>query len=79
MANDAKMGLLAGLAAVLMIAVVYYQKSPATANPASTPGWKGKAANHPASVEPESDPILFPAKPTPLAKDVLLRQPEIGG
>ena len=32
MGNDSKLGLLAGLAAVLIIAVVYYQKSPPSAN-----------------------------------------------
>ncbi len=71
MANDAKMGLLAGLATVLMIAVVYYQKAPASANPANVPGAKGRLAPRPASV---GDPVLFPAPPAELPKDVLLRQ-----
>ena len=70
MANDAKMGLLAGLATVLVIAVVYYQKSPTNAYPASTPGLKGASAPRPASV----DPILFPPPPAEAPKDVLLRQ-----
>ena len=30
MSNDARLGLLAGVAAVLVVAVVYYQKGPAT-------------------------------------------------
>ena len=68
MANDSKMGLLAGLATVLVIAVVYYQKQPASANPAGTPGQKAKPSPRPAAV----DPILFPAHPE-APKDVLLR------
>ena len=68
MANDSKLGLLAGLSAFLVIAVVYYQKSPLSANPASTPGYRAESAPRPASV----DPILFPEKPAP-RKDVLLR------
>lgn len=68
MANDSKLGLLAGLSAVLVIAIVYYQKLPASANPASTPGLKSKSSPRPASV----DPILFPEKPAP-DRDVLLR------
>ena len=70
MANDAKMGLLAGLATVLMIAVVYYQKAPASANPASLPGVK-RSAPRPASV---GDPVLFPPPQVEGPKDVLLRQ-----
>ena len=68
MANDAKMGLLAGLSAVLVIAVVCYQKSPLSANPASAPGFKAKSSPRPAAL----DPILFPEKPAP-SEDVLLR------
>lgn len=68
MANDAKLGLLAGLSAVLVCAVVYYQKSPVSANPASAPGNRAKSAPRPASL----DPILFPEKPAP-SEDVLLR------
>ncbi len=69
MANDAKLGLLAGLSAVLVIAVVYYQKSPLSANPASTPGIRAKSAPRPASV----DPILFPPEKPTANQDVLLR------
>ena len=71
MANDAKMGLLAGLATVLMIAVVYYQKSPGSATPANVPG-AHRSAPRPASV---GDPVLFPPPQAAEApKDVLLRQ-----
>ena len=68
MANDSKLGMLAGLAAVLVIAVVYYQKLPTSANATTVPGAKSKMTPRPASV----DPILFPEKPAP-QKDVLLR------
>ena len=68
MANDSKLGLLAGLAAVLVIAVVYYQKLPSGANPSAVPGAKAYPSPRPASV----DPILFPEKPAP-KRDVLLR------
>lgn len=39
MANDAKLGLLAGVAGVLLVAVVYFPKAPAglAAGPASQP------------------------------------------
>ena len=73
MANESKMGLMAGLATVLVFAVVYYQKSPASANPASAPGWRGKSAPRPASLTAEGDPVLFPPQAEP-PKDVLLRQ-----
>ena len=72
MANDAKLGLLAGLSAVLVIAVVYYQKLPSNANAGSLPGLKSPSVSRPASVGPETDPLLFPAKPAE-RKDVLLR------
>ena len=72
MANDSKMGMLAGLAAVLVIAVVYYQKLPAGAN-APNPPSNARSASLPASVELFGDPILFPPPSGP-TKDVLLRE-----
>lgn len=66
MANDAKLGLLAGLSAVLVIAVVYYQKLPADTSSGVVPASRIKSA--PAAV----DPIVFPPKPVK-NPDVLLR------
>ena len=63
MSSDAKLGLLAGVAAVLLIAVVSYRKPPLeSAPPSSIPAVK--------SVPP---PLSLPQRPPVLASDPLLR------
>lgn len=61
MTNDSRLGLLAGVAAVLLIAVVYYQKgtSPVATDPPKSPAVRSSigpvqiAANTPVLSEPK--------------------------
>ena len=89
MASDAKVGLLAGLAAVLLVAVVYFQKNsgmPGTNIPgqvSAEPAWQGSPSRKPvegnltgrSGTHPasEADPIIHLPKPPPPPKDVFVR------
>ncbi len=75
MANDSKLGMLAGLSAVLVVAVVYYQKAPPNATATASPPARVRSEPRPASLSPHADPILFPVKST-TSSDVLLRDGE---
>jgi hypothetical protein len=88
MASDSKVGLLAGLTAVLLVAVVYFHKDtgmPGTNIPgqvSAEPAWQG-GSRQPAQgnvtgrsgAHPvsEADPIIHLPKPPAPPKDVLVR------
>jgi len=90
MSSDSKMGLLAGLAAVLLVAVVCFHKDtgmPGTNIPGQVAAEQGTYGKPQRKVKPglptdsldpsagsESDPIIHLPKPAPPAKDVLVRQ-----
>ena len=59
MESDAKLGLLAGVAAVLVVAVVYFQKEPDTALPAP-PAETAVVAGAPPTVPPAA--VLVPSR-----------------
>lgn len=88
MASDSKMGLLAGLAAVLLVAVIYFHKEtgmPGTNIPGQVSAEPGGKPSKPKqkngmptdSLDPsagsESDPIIHIPKPAPPSKDVFVR------
>lgn len=88
MASDSKMGLLAGLAAVLLVAVIYFHKEtgmPGTNIPgqvSTEPGGKPAKSKQKNgmptdSLDPsagsESDPIIHLPKPPAPTKDVFVR------
>ena len=79
MTSEAKLGLLAGVAAVLLIAVVYHRKpQPAGSPPGSLPAPKSAAVLVPPSVSVSPRPNAVPgpdftAHPNPA--DPLLRGP----
>jgi hypothetical protein len=89
MASDAKVGLLAGLAAVVLVAVIYFQKYPGMpgtnipgqvpAEPAEQPGpgrkpFEGNLTGK-SGTHPvsEADPIIHLPKPPPPPRDVFVR------